>query len=731
MLEALPDVDPGTRAVLVEQMIGLSPAVYPVLEQAFGHKHPQVREGALIVAGKMTAQVVKSLPAFQALLKDPELGVRFEAARIVWRLDAKRDEKQLTVIFKEAAQEAEMRSRFFAFLKVAQPPLRDLTLYELALQHGPADVRLQAIQGMADLGKPSKDLFAPLLELARTDMGQRAKALGLMGRICPIEVKEALPDLISLFEKNQNDAAESELFKLFVQCGADAVNPLVELVKKEKAGAVSKMSTVHNALSRIGAPAVDPVVKLLDSKQAAHPKIALRILGGMGPAAKPAVPRVVLLLNDADQSDAAVTCLGGIGSGARAAAPDLAQFLVDKRQLRSRSKTVDSLIQIFPPVDTLLPVLRKVAEDPGDTQSRLKAAAALWIWEGDTKTLTPVLKNILALQQGLLPSEFWTLLGQLGPEAEPFLPDLFAKFNKAGVNDSSMLRFLSEIAPRVKWQPAAMEVGRLTDFLQEKRPEGSGGYNVRKVDAALALVGFDQEKSKALAVLKEELGKIKTPPIELLDRISALENRVQDIVPELLAIAPRLTYGHQLFYEALWRIDRNGLKEMQADLEKLMRSPSFQRHAHAGLLLRIDAKHPEAWKAFETTLRNPNDVLLVEALRNLESLGETAKHLAPLVEKHLTHANITARQAAAVCLWRITGDTAKTVPVLVAALTQQVSSHGGNELKRMGVSARAAVPEILELAETQTGFTSRMLCDFAFRIDRTQAFAWWSQRDRK
>jgi hypothetical protein len=600
----------------------------------------------------------------------------------------------------------------------------------LALQHGPAEVRLQAIEGLADLGKPSKSLFAPLLELVRTDVEQRAKALRLMGRICPKEVTEALPDLISLYEKSQERPVEIELSKLFVQCGADAVNPLIELIKKDKTGDVFKMSAIHNALSRIGAPAVDPVVKLLDSKEAAHPKVALRILGGIGPAAKPAVPRVARLLNDPALGREAVTCLGGIGAGARAAARDLARFAEDNRQPRGGFKVVETLIEIFPAPDELLPVLRKVAAEPADQQNRLKAVEALWTWEGDAKKLAPVLKEILTRQKGHLPFEYWKLLGQLGGDIEPLAPDLFAQFKHGGANEFEILPLLSEVAPRLSYRPTAKEVANLTDIFQEKRPDGSRGFDMRKVNAALALIGFDQEKDKALAVLREELGKIKTPPeVLLLDRMAALGDKLQAIFPEFLALAPRLTYQHQLFYRALWRIDSKGTKAMQADFEKLMRSTSVTRHVYAELLLRIDPKHREAWKVYETTLSNSNNILLLEALRTLENLGETAKHLAPLVEKHLTHPKITERQAAAVCLWHITGDTKKTVPVLVAALQQEVTWHGGNELKKLGVGARAAVPELMSLAETQRGGTARMLRDFAFEIDRTAAFAWWGQRD--
>ncbi len=332
LLDAVPNLDPATRALLIGRLNGLSPTVYPVLEEAFGHKHPQVRAAALAVAGKMTAEVAKSLAAVQRLLKDPDLGVRFEAARIVWQLDAKNNEKQLAAIFKEAAQDAEIRANVFAFLKVAQPPLRDSGLFELALRHGSAEVRLQAIAGLAELGKPSSDLFAPLLDLVRNDVGQRAKALNLMGRLCPKEVKATLPELIALIQKRQDPSVQGELSRLFAQCGADAVPLLMELVKKDTPGDAFKMAPICNALSRIGAPAVDPVVKLLDSEEEAHPKIALRILGGMGPAAKPAVPRIARLLNDPQLGSAALFCLGGIGAGARAAAPDLARLVQDPRQ---------------------------------------------------------------------------------------------------------------------------------------------------------------------------------------------------------------------------------------------------------------------------------------------------------------------------------------------------------------------------------------------------------------
>lgn len=740
VLDAFPDLDPGTRALLVERLIGLSPTVYPVLEQAFGHKDPRVRAGALAVADKMTAEVAKSLPKVQTLLKDPDLGVRFEAARIVWRLDAKKNERQLAGIFKEAAQDPEIRASFFAFLKAAQPPLRDASLYELALKDGPPDVRLQAIEGLAELGKSSKELYAPLLEVVRTDVGQRAKALRLLGRVCPRELKETLPELIGLFQKRQDNVVEIELYKLFIQCGADAVDPLMDLIKKEKTRDVFNMHPVYNALARIGAPAVDPVVRLLDSEEPAHPKVALRILGGMGPAAKPAVPRVVRLLNDPALGDAAMTCLGSIGAGARSAAADLARLVQDNRQPRGRYKAVEQLIQIFPAPDELLPVLRKVAADPADLQNRLKAVEALWAWEGDAKKLAPVLKDILTRQQGYLPAEYWKLLRHLGRDIEPLLPDMFAQLKKRGSNDHQILHLLSEVAPRVKYRPTAQEVAKLTDIFQEKGPEGFRNYDARKVEAALASIGFDHEKDKAVAVLKEELGKAKTPPmVLLLDRLPPLGSKLKGIVPDLMAMMPRLQYGHENLLRALASIDPEGMKALRADLEKNVRTSILWTHPHAELLVRIEAKleakleakHSEAWRVYEKTLNNPNDTMLLQALRSLETLGAKAKHLAPLVEKHLTHPKITTRQAAAVCLWHITGDTKKTVPVLVAALKEQVSWHGGNELTRMGVGARAAVPELMSLAETEHGPTAKFLRDFAFQIDRAAAFAWWSQRDHK
>jgi hypothetical protein len=506
----------------------------------------------------------------------------------------------------------------------------------------------------------------------------------------------------------------------------------VDLIKKDATGDMFKMYPVYNALSRIGAPAVAPVVKLLDSEEPAQQQIALRILGGMGPVAKPAVPRIVRLLNDPQLGNAAVACLGTIGSGARSATPELVRLVQEHRQARGRFQVVEKLIEIFPAPGELLPVLRKVAEDPSDIQNRLKAAEALWLWEGDSRKLAPVLKDILTRHKTHLPAEYWKLLGQVGKDVEPLLPDLFAQLDTGSAGNLHVLRLLSEVAPRVKYRPTAKELRKLTEVLQEERPPGFRNYDAARVDAALALIGFDHEKDKAVAVLKEELGKTRTPPVELfLDRIPALEGKLKGIVPELLAMAPRLIYEQQLFYRALGRIDPEGMKTRQAELEKLMRSPGLHGHAVAELLIRIDEKNPEAWKLYEKTLSNPHDIGLLGALRSLEKLGRTAEPMAPLVEKHLTHPGATERQAAAVCLYFITGDTKKTVPVLVAALKEQVSWHGGNELKRMGAGARAAVPDLMSIAETQHGPTAKFLREFAFQIDRAAAFAWWSQRDSR
>src|ERR1019366_7472844 len=113
------------------------------------------------------------------------------------------------------------------------------------------------------------------------------------------------------------------------------------------------------------------------------------------------------------------------------------------------------------------------------------------------------------------------------------------------------------------------------------------------IDAALALIGFDQEKDKAITVLKEELGKTKVPPLDLfLDRIPALEDKLKGTVPELMAFAPRLLYENQRFYRLLGRMDPKG--GMSPEMQKLLKSPGLKGHAAAELLQRIDAKDPDA-----------------------------------------------------------------------------------------------------------------------------------------
>jgi hypothetical protein len=58
----------------------------------------------------------------------------------------------------------------------------------------------------------------------------------------------------------------------------------------------------------------------------------------------------------------------------------------------------------------------------------------------------------------------------------------------------------------------------------------------------------------------------------------------------------------------------------------------------------------------------------------LEKFGTQAKSLAPKVERHLTHADVTVRLAAGVCLASITGKAEKSVSVMVEIVTTPTSS---------------------------------------------------------
>lgn len=734
ILEALPELDAPTQTLLLGRVVHLSPTVYPVLEEAFRHKQPQVRAAALALANKLPTEAGKALAAIRELLKDGHLAVRFEAARLVWTIDAKKDDKPLLAVFKEAAQDADMRARVFAFLPTARPPVREPGLFELALRHGSAEVRLQAIEALAGLGKPPKELLTPLLDMVRTDVSQRVKALKLMRQVCPGEAKTVVRELIELSQSRQEDAVQNELYFLFILAGADAVKPLMELVTKDTSGDTYRMYRHLNALSRIGAPAVEPVSKLLDSEVKGHHRVGLRILSGMGPIAKPAVSRVVRLLDDPLLGDQAANCLGSMGAGARGATTELTRRALAPQKSPSRGREVEILLQIFPAPNELLPVLRKiVADDSADNiNNRLKAVEALWLWEGDGKKFVPILKAILEKRQRSVPYDLWQLLSRLGADIEPCLPELFAQLKKDGYTNSTVLSLLAEIAPQVKYRPTADEVAALRAMVQESPVRDPRSSYSPRLQAALALLGFDRETEKALAVLKEELGQAKEAPLgPNLDRLVALGGKIKGVAPELLALAPRVTYRHDTFYRLLANLDPMSIKAKQAEFETRLLA-RVGGHTYAALLLQhIDANHPGAWKIYEQALLHPDNAHLGTTMLSLQTLGPKAKRLIPAVEKLLAHPNNGVRGGAAVCLWHLTGDGTKTVPVLVADLKERYRWSVADELRRMGRAAKAAVPDLMSQAEMEAGVSARILREAAFHIDHAAAFAWWTQRDAR
>lgn len=86
--------------------------------------------------------------------------------------------------------------------------------------------------------------------------------------------------------------------------------------------------------------------------------------------------------------------------------------------------------------------------------------------------------------------------------------------------------------------------------------------------------------------------------------------------------------------------------------------------------------------------------------------------------------------AAGVCLAKISGQTEKSILVMIEVVKNGASWHACNELRRLGAAAAVAVPDLMAAAERMPGPTARMLREFAFDIDRKAAFDWWQKRDR-
>lgn len=331
---------------------------------------------------------------------------------------------------------------------------------------------------------------------------------------------------------------------------------------------------------------------------------------------------------------------------------------------------------------------RVAAEQPSATPGA-EPLAAQQPGEGGTADVALLIRKLSDSDPDVRAQGAEELKG-LGPNAKAAVPDLIAMLEDDGVSS----------AGEPVWIVAAKALGKMgpeaVDDLIAALPH-SDPHVVKGVAAALGDIG--PAAKQAVGPLIAELEKDNP------DTRVTLMYALMGIGPDAAQAVPLLikTLDHEDFHAQYWACQALGGIGPPAEpatpvLCRLVSDApaSVRRHAAAALGGIGPGIGPEGLAALVKALRDPLEPVRENAVIALGKLGDFAKPAMPEIRAVLEEGRLKARAQAARTLWQLTRDADIVVPVLVAALTDEVSSspEAATFLGELGEAAKPAVPEL-------------------------------------
>jgi HEAT repeat protein len=426
---------------------------------------------------------------------------------------------------------------------------------------------------------------------------------------------------------------------------------------------------------------------------------AARALLKFGPAARNALPALVAALRDRGRPaarDVAADVLSRLGPDA---VPLLGEALLDP-QCGARRHVAQYLGDMGPAARPAVPALLRTlqAEDPW---LRFEAASALMHIDPDAAAAVavPVLGALLDREKGAhVRWKAVAVLGQLGPRAQPAVPDLALVLQ----DEALPMRRSAAVALGNIGPGAGAAAPGLTALL---RDDDRG----LRVEAARALWRIDRGREAVAFVIRacDEKGEQRVRAVDALGEmgpeaaraVPALRKALQD--PDESARVPIAL--------ALWRLQRRvegpGLvsdprQGALAVLTRLLREGRpEERWSAAAAVRRIGPEARPAVPALVGCLRDEDPGLREEAADALGAIDPDAGEATAALTNLLGDRSPSVRLAAARALARRGLRPAELVPVLTRILQRSpdLIDEVAAVLATCGADARAAVPPLRRL----------------------------------
>jgi HEAT repeat protein len=641
-------------------VLRLGSAAVPALLRALWSEEPHPRRIALSLLGYMGEKARPAIPSMRKMLADKDATVRFFAVRALGGVHARSAIPDLLPLLE--GEDARLRQQTLGVLMQLNCEAETLVPLLIRWLRGEDEERrLLAAQTLEDLGGEAVPAIAALMAALRDENGDvKSAAARALGRMGP-SAKEAVPALTATLEEDHR----------WINMRPDVAEALWRIARHEKAA---------------------PALKAWLKNNYGHPpqriQAACRLWAMDQSAEAIAVLAVELRSGEMKERRLALQALTRIGPGAKAALPMVVASLQDK-DLDLRFAAVQFLGRLGEHGKAAAGDVKKVLDDR-DVFVRLAAALTLWRIEKDPVRLDLLARDLTDknVEVRRMAAE-WLSLSDVIPRCDvaaltKALDDADARVrlraaralwqrDKKRLALAVMRKAVDDEDPAVR-QEAAAELGFLLQ--SEGRPAVAALTKLLwddepflRSDAAEALgrIGASAENAvpALLALMEEEAGDpIQSSVAEALGLIGAA---AKPAVPLLsLRLKHPDPYVRVCAALALWHIDRNRAGVSAASAALYNRNPRV-RIVAAELLGRAKPQTP-AVAALREVLheamlpdKSGQGNIRYMAARALGRLGASAKAAVPELLDLLHDEDDTVRSTARQALKRIDPQAASKV----------------------------------------------------------------------
>ncbi len=516
----------------------------------------------------------------------------------------------------------------------------------------------EAILVLTDAG-PAARAAVPRLQMLLKDQPRsvRLRAALALWRIAG-QTKPAIAALTEALH-DPGAANRAEMLSKLGEIGSAAASSAAVVLPflRDADGAVRTQARM--AMQRFGAAAVPSILLALKDDKPSVRQAAFDALGLLGPSAKESVPTLTGLLEDADAEVCrqALIALGRIGAAAHSATPAIVKLTHHSNaRLRAASLTTLQMIPADPPI------ARRAARNALEDEDLLvRSRGVILLWHVAPNDPDILLHALDLLKQPIGRAELLVLLGQMGPRAARAVPALTKLLEDT---DPATRRLAIQALGRIGHaaRPAAIALTR-----QLRSPD----FAIRQdVVTALRAIGGDSERvvPALLEISKQDLTTRSMILPLLADYGPQAAALAVPWLIEQLHRAPS-SYVTVQTAETLHKIDPERARKEAVPVLRKMLQPAGPWRVYAAIALRrLQPDSDEALKTLIDCLTSRNVGDRQQACRFLGTLGKSADKAAPALRKALRDADSATRVLAAGALWKISGETAATVPVLLEGL---------------------------------------------------------------